>query len=445
MSIENPIENKSLVSVICRTLGRDQLQLALQSVALQTYPNIEIVLVDAAGSNSLNYESAAARIPVNLVSTNQPLSRSQAANAGLEAAKGKYIQFLDDDDWIDPAHLSQLVDFLDKNEKFQAAYSSTQKTTSAGNPVDYVFREDYDPILLMRDNYIPIHAMLFESSLLQQGCRFDEAFDIYEDWDFWLQLSQHTAFHHIESLTAFYREGGDSDTAVEDVRLRYKHDNIPGKGRAALFDKWLLKWSGERVNSLIGQLDQSVLLCELDVEIHSQSVLLCERDAEIHSQSVLLCERDAEIHNQSVVLCERDAEIHNQSVVLCERDAEIHNQSVVLCERDAEIHNQSVVLCERDAEIHSQLWKNAELQHQLAQQNIQITELTQRNSDRDLNIAQMQRHDEDRVRHIGKLEMTLDTIYKSRIWKLMGPVRRVARVLTSNATNNTDTSSPDNK
>lgn len=345
MSTESPAENKNQVSIICRTLGRPELQQALRSISSQGYPNIEIVLVDAAGDNSLDSAAAGDR-PLTLVTTGAALSRSAAANAGLKAAHGKYIQFLDDDDWIDSNHVSQLVSVLESSVDIAAAYSSTQKTNAAGDSLDYVFREDFDPILLMRDNYIPIHAVLFDASLLENGCRFDEAFDIYEDWDFWLQLSQHTDFQHIDSITAYYREGGGSDTAVEDVRLRYQADNILGKGRAAIFGKWLPQWTGERVNALIGQLDQSVLLCEQDVQIHSE------------------------------------------------------------------------------------LKKIAELQNEIEKRDIQINEFDLRLQDTVSQFEQLHAHSEQQTQHVSELEQRLDSIYNSKSWKLMGPVRRVGRILT---------------
>ena len=296
MSTETPTENKNQVSIICRTLGRPELQQALQSIASQDYANIEIVLVDAAGENTLDSTAAGDR-PLVLVTPGVALSRSQAANAGLEAAHGKYIQFLDDDDWIDSNHVSQLVSTLESNDETAAAYSSTQKTNAAGDSLDYVFKEDFDPILLMRDNYIPIHSILFDSSLLENGCSFDEAFDIYEDWDFWLQLSQHTNFQHIDSITAYYREGGDSDTAVSDVRLRYQSENILGKARAAIFEKWLPKWTGDQMNALIGQLDQSVLLCDQDTRIHSELKKNAELQSEIEKRDTKIIDLDLQILN----------------------------------------------------------------------------------------------------------------------------------------------------
>ena len=295
MSTEGPAENHNQVSIICRTLGRAELQQALQSIAAQSYSNIEIVLVDAAGSSSLDFAGATGDRPVELVTTGKPLSRSQAANAGLDAAHGKYIQFLDDDDWIAPDHISQLLATLEGHNEFGAAYSNTQKTDAAGESIDYVFREDFDPILLMRDNYIPIHSILFDSALLHKGCRFDEAFDIYEDWDFWIQLSQHTNFQHVDVITAFYREGGDSDTAVADARLRYQADNDLGKARAAIFEKWLPKWTGEKVNALIGQLDQSVLLCEQDAQIHRELKKNAELQHQVNSRDMQINDLDQQI------------------------------------------------------------------------------------------------------------------------------------------------------
>lgn len=393
MSTESPPGKKHQVSIICRTLGRPELQQALQSIASQDYPNIEIVLIDAAGNNSLDSASAGER-PLTLVTTGTALSRSQAANAGLEVAHGKYIQFLDDDDWIASNHVSQLVRALQSNKDIAAAYSSTQKTNAAGDSLDYVFSEDFDPILLMRDNYIPIHAILFDSSLLAKGCRFDEAFDIYEDWDFWLQLSQYTNFQHIDSITAYYREGGDSDTAVEDVRLRYQAENILGKGRIAIFEKWLPRWTGESMNSLIGQLDQSVLLCEQDAQIHRE----LNRNADLQHE---IEEREISINEVGQQLAELELQINELELQINERDIEIS-------ERDQQINDRDIKISERDQQIN--------------ERDLQILNSVSR-------LEQLQLHSEQQAQHISDLERSLNSIYESKSWKLMGPVRRAGRIL----------------
>lgn len=276
-----------LISVICRSIGRPQLKAAIDSVSSQTYPNIELVLVCASGED-LSVQADQVK-PANLTVVNEgkPLPRSVAANAGLTNASGDYLIFLDDDDWFAPEHLEKLHACLRDNSNCNAAYSSVQKSTANGEPGDYVFATDYDPLLLLRDNYIPIHAMLFSRSLLDHGCRFDEAMDIYEDWDFWLQLNQHTEFVHVDAITAFYRDGGDSETAATDVASRYNNDNKLGQARSYLFNKWLPTLTGEKFNALLGHLDQSATIAELSNNVdaeHAANLAHQQQIKELHEQ-----------------------------------------------------------------------------------------------------------------------------------------------------------------
>ena len=263
MVTENASGQEKLVSIICRTVGRPVLTHTLESVLSQTYPHIELILVNAANSDLSIFKNLIESLNTVIVCLERPLGRSEAANIGLEASTGDYLMFLDDDDWIDTDHITTLVNYLNNNADSKAAYSSVQKTDAEGEDIPYVFESDYDPITLMRDNYIPIHAMVFARSLVEKGCRFDEAFNIYEDWDFWLQLSRDTNFHHIDKISAYYRQGGDSDTEPGDHSHRYSANNKLGKARAAIFEKWKPLWTGEDINQLIGELDQSASINDL--------------------------------------------------------------------------------------------------------------------------------------------------------------------------------------
>lgn len=275
-------EQPELISIICRTMGRIELREAIKSVEAQTYLNIELVVVDAKG-NGLGDEELldSQNIGLKIVSNGKRLGRSEAANSGLDVAQGKYILFLDEDDWIAPDHLSTLYAALMKERAYKAAYSSVQKTDPEGEPLDYTFNESYSSLLLMRDNYIPIHAMLFAQSLLAEGCRFDERLDVYEDWDFWIQLSKKTEFLHVDVVTAFYREGGFSGTADIDARSRFDPRHPLGVARSYIFSKWLPTWSGEQLNALMGELDESERLSELNKAVAE------EHEANLYHQNQL--------------------------------------------------------------------------------------------------------------------------------------------------------------
>ena len=242
-----------LVSVICRTMGRPELGEALASAAGQTHSRLEIILVDAAARGEAAYREACAEERVVLVLPESPLSRPNAANAGIERARGEYLLFLDEDDWLAPDHVEHLLDFLTGRQDVRAAYSSTRKTDVTGKSTLETFQQPFDRLLLMRDNYIPIHSMLFARGLIDEGCRFDDDFEIFEDWDFWLQLSERTDFHHVNRCTAFYRSGGASQTAdLDDHHQRFDFDHELGKARAAIYDKWLRRWTGDQLNRLMG-------------------------------------------------------------------------------------------------------------------------------------------------------------------------------------------------
>lgn len=275
----------SLVSVICRTIGRSELEQAVNSVAAQTYLPIELVVVDAANSGMDSVPGNSGQLSLKIVNTGNALPRADAANAGMEAASGDYFMFIDDDDWIAPKHIAGLMDALQSDTSVRAAYSNTQRTDPDGSNPDYVFEQDYDPIMLLRDNYVPIHAMLFERSLFDEGCRFDNRFDIFEDWDFWIQVSQLTPFKHIHEVTAFYRGGGDSETSADDVNVRYDNDSVMGKARIKVFNKWLGKWTGEQVNSMLASLDQGSVVPGLHAQLKELDARLnAEHDTNLRHQ-----------------------------------------------------------------------------------------------------------------------------------------------------------------
>ncbi len=244
ISLTGSPSDQPLVSVVIRSANRPELADALDSIATQTYRHIEVVLVDVEGSGALVADPWCGQFPLRIESTGFHLGRGAAANLGMLAARGRYAIFLDDDDWFLPDHVACLVDALLRSNNARVAYSGIEcrKRNNAGEwEIVHVFNEAHDATRLLIENYLPIHAVLFERSLVKSAVRFDETLNLYEDWDFWVQLSTLSNFVHIDRITAVYRIAPTSGFGVRSV-----DPEIQG-GLAAFFTRWRDRWTLEQV------------------------------------------------------------------------------------------------------------------------------------------------------------------------------------------------------
>ena len=113
------MEQKPLISVIVPVYNvAAYLPRCIDSILAQTYANLEILLVDDGSTDDSGficdeYAKKDTRIRV-LHKENGGLS--SARNAGLDAAAGQYIGFVDSDDWIEPEMYSQMLALMEKND-----------------------------------------------------------------------------------------------------------------------------------------------------------------------------------------------------------------------------------------------------------------------------------------------------------------------------------------
>ncbi len=237
-----------LVSVIIRSMDRPTLSEALDSVALQTHANIEIVVVNAKGPTHRKLDEWCGRFPLRIVESDQPLNRSSAANIGMKAAKGEYLIFLDDDDMFYPEHIADLVAALQNEKNFRCAYAGIRVEhydVDGKSTTSTEFNKPFDQRRLWGRNFIPIHAMLFERSLITNDCSFDENLEIFEDWDFWVQIAQHAAILHVDKVSAVYRNFGHSGMGL-DLDKKFLRE-----ARGKFFNKWKKRLTGEQLDDLI--------------------------------------------------------------------------------------------------------------------------------------------------------------------------------------------------
>jgi hypothetical protein len=220
-----------LVSVIVRSVDRPELAEALGSLAAQTYPALEAVVVDARGGHGPLPE-VAGQLTLKLVGEDRPLGHSRAANLGLDHARGRYVMLLDDDDLFLPEHVQRLVAALAAQPQARAAYGGVR--VEGETRVIDVYDADVDPVRLIGWNHFPTAGVMFDRALTEQGVRFDEDLALYEDWDFWLQVAQHTAFARSPGVSAVYRPHLGRSGMIDAARAAELT-----AARHAVWRKWL--------------------------------------------------------------------------------------------------------------------------------------------------------------------------------------------------------------
>lgn len=199
------------ISVIVRTRNRPELLAeALASLARSTYRRAEVLVVNDGGKTPELPEDFS--LELRLVDLEGNVGRAAAANAGIRAAEGEYVAFLDDDDLALPEHLQTLAGLVSaagvRVAYTDAAASVYELSGDGWSEVErrLPYSRDFDPELLHFDNYIPFNTVLVERCLVDEVGELDPELPFFEDWDFLLRLAEKTRFHHLPRVTCEYRQ-----------------------------------------------------------------------------------------------------------------------------------------------------------------------------------------------------------------------------------------------
>jgi len=213
-----------LVSVIVPTHNRPELlPRALESLAHQRLQDFEVVVVNDAGQDVSKIVEAFDRPEgprFRYLTNPKNLGLAGTRNAGLRAARGTLVAFLDDDDLVSPEHLELLVTARRESGArvvYGNAWQVYEKkcdgvwTETGRNPFPSL---PFSRERLLVRNLAPVHTMLCEHSLLDELGGFDESLELMEDWDLWLRASRLADFHRIEDYTCEYRWRGDNSVQL---------------------------------------------------------------------------------------------------------------------------------------------------------------------------------------------------------------------------------------
>lgn len=169
------------------------LESTISSVLSQSYANWQLCIADDASSHAETRETLQRfavqdeRISVVWRESNGHISA--ASQSALESATGDYIALLDHDDLLDPDALLFVVEAINLNPDARLIYTDEDKIDAEGEFFDPHFKPDWNPDLLLSQNYIS-HLSVFEAKHLRSVGGFRVGFEGSQDHDLLLRFCQ---------------------------------------------------------------------------------------------------------------------------------------------------------------------------------------------------------------------------------------------------------------
>jgi glycosyltransferase involved in cell wall biosynthesis len=215
------IGSAPLVSVVipCYNHGK-YLREAVESVQRQTYPAIEVIVVDDGSTDDTKAVAGSIGNVTYVYQENQGLSA--ARNTGIRHSQGELLVFLDADDWLYPDALEVNARYMLQNLELAFVSGAYNLVFTATNEVKPVVRQVCNShyLHLLKGNYIGMHAAVMFRRWVLERFQYDTSLKACEDYDLYLRIARdHPVQHHTHILAA-YRQHHTNMSGNSKLMLR---------------------------------------------------------------------------------------------------------------------------------------------------------------------------------------------------------------------------------
>ncbi len=220
---------------------------ALDSILSQTYPNIEIIIIDDFSTDDsvgiidewIFRNSKNTNIHYIKNESNQGLAKN--SNTILNFANGKYFQILDADDIILPEKTFNQVEIIEKNQNCAFAFSDVSVINENGEIIkeNYFVQIGYfDKVIpsgkifenLLQFNFVPLPSVLINTNYAKIVGGFNLKFQV-QDYYMWLKLTESYSAVYYPQIVGYYRIHSTSMSNNSQTKFRSYDDVLNIKFR----------------------------------------------------------------------------------------------------------------------------------------------------------------------------------------------------------------------
>lgn len=296
-----------LISVIVPVYNCERfIEQCVKSILYQSYQNIEVILIDdGAIDNSGEICDKLHEVDHRVVvihNTNHGVSYSR--NCGIKMAKGKYIAFIDSDDWIEQNTLEELYSTI-LSAGVDACFSSLYY-----KDLDKICRSTYlnkgvysqEEIIKLhsKGSFISSSCMALYSTDIVKKCCFEEEVLVLEDWLLnMVFLCSCNKISLIDSPMYHYRTNGDSVSQTKLDARKLTSFKITGKLMRCVDNQNIdyLCVSSFIINSM------AVFLAKSDIKQCKNEAKALRDEARSIVKNILKKQEISTTQKMSVILC----------------------------------------------------------------------------------------------------------------------------------------------
>ena len=226
-----------MVSIIIPVYNAEKfLEECISSALSQTYPEIEIIVINDGSTDSSSLILERFRDKIKII-TKQQGGVASARNAGIKKAHGEWIKLLDNDDVLYPTAISDLMNeaaLTDNNLKI--FYGNVDYIDAQGKIIGDLHEPNYNTLndfelntILLDHNYGIPSTWMMHTSVIQQCGLFDEITE-HDDYEYHLRacILHHCRFHLVQKKLIKYRIHDQQFTW--QVMRKYKNQDAVAMG-----------------------------------------------------------------------------------------------------------------------------------------------------------------------------------------------------------------------
>jgi glycosyltransferase involved in cell wall biosynthesis len=167
---------------------------------------------------------------VRITENPRPSGLGNVRNQALALARGRYLAWLDADDFSTADRFRRQMDVLDSKPHIGAVGSHTHTFGKLHELWRMPLSPDHIRFRMIFGNCMMNSTCMFRLDLARRhGLRFNQDLAPAEDYDFWLRLAQHAELTNVDDVLSYYRLHANQATHLQSERSRNALRSILGR------------------------------------------------------------------------------------------------------------------------------------------------------------------------------------------------------------------------